>query len=140
MNPPSTYMREDAVRFLRRNGIGPTRQRIDIAHILFSEHQHLSADQVQARIDAHHAYASKATVYNTLKLFVEKGLLREVLVDSAKVFYDSNMGTHHHFYDVVSGQLTDIPANEVTISNLPKIPPGMISAGIDVVVRIRSAG
>ena len=139
MNPNSPFLREDAVKLLRRHGIGPTRQRIDIAQVLFSEHQHLSADQIQARIDAHHAYASKATVYNTLKLFVEKGLLREVLVDSSKVFYDSNIGAHHHFYDVVSGKLTDIPADEITIGNLPKIPPGMVSAGIDVVVRIRSA-
>ena len=139
MSPGSLLLREDAVRFLRRHGIGPTRQRIDIAQILFAEHQHLSADQIQSRIDARHAHASKATVYNTLKLFVEKGLLREVLVDSSKVFYDSNTSEHHHFYDIVNGKLIDIPADEISISTLPKIPPGMTSAGVDVVVRIRSA-
>ena len=86
MNPNSPFLREDAVKLLRRHGIGPTRQRIDIAQVLFSEHQHLSADQIQARIDAHHAYASKATVYNTLKLFVEKACCGKYWLIPARFF------------------------------------------------------
>ena len=137
MKTTSVFLREDAVKFLQRHGISPTRQRIDIAQVLFAKSQHLSADQIQAQIDAHHAYASKATVYNTLKLFVKKGLVREVMVDPSKIFYDSNIETHHHFYDVVSGELSDIPDDEITISCLPPLPVGMVSAGVDVVVRLR---
>lgn len=129
--------REDAVRLLQQHGVSPTRQRIDIAQILFARRQHLSADQIQAQIDAHHAYASKATVYNTLKLFVEKGLVREVMVDPSKIFYDSNTEAHHHFYDVVSGKLSDITDDEITISGLPPVPSGMVREGVDVVVRVR---
>ena len=132
-------LREDAVRLLQRHGVSPTRQRIDIAQVLFAKCQHLSADQIQAQIDAHHAYASKATVYNTLKLFVKKGLVREVMVDPSKIFYDSNTEVHHHFYDVVSGKLSDINDADVTITSLPPLPAGMVTEGIDVVVRVRPA-
>ena len=140
METPTPYLREDAVKLLQRHGISPTRQRIDIAQVLFARRQHLSADQIQARIDAHHAYASKATVYNTLKLFVKKGLVREVMVDPSKIFYDSNIETHHHFYDIVKGELSDIAHDEITISNLPPLPAGMVAAGVDVVVRVRPVG
>ena len=132
-------LREDAVKLLQRHGVSLTRQRIDIAQVLFAKRQHLSADQIQAQIDAHHAYASKATVYNTLKLFVKKGLVREVMVDPSKIFYDSNTEAHHHFYDVVSGELSDIPDDEITISSLPPLPAGMVTEGVDVVVRVRPA-
>ena len=139
MDSTKTYQREDAIGLLRRYSIGLTRQRADIAQVLFARHQHLSADQIQAQVNAHFTYASKATVYNTLKLFLEKGLVREVLVDSSKVFYDSNTEVHHHLYDVESGELTDIATDKMTISNLPKLPGGMVAEGIDVVIRVRSA-
>lgn len=139
MDSTKTYQREDAIGLLRRNGIGLTRQRADIAQVLFFKHQHLSADQIQAQVNSSYTYASKATVYNTLRLFLEKGLVREVLVDSSKVFYDSNTEAHHHFYDVTSGELSDIAADLITVSNLPKLPKGMIAEGVDVVIRVRSA-
>lgn len=132
--------REDAIKLLQSCGIGPTRQRIDIARVLFTKPQHLSADQVHALIDGSRAYASKATVYNTLNLFVQKGLVREVVVDPNRVFYDSRTEPHHHFYDVVSGRLTDIPNEAVTISSLPPLPAGMVKEGVDVLVRVRPAG
>lgn len=139
MNPTQTYQREDAIGLLRRHDIGLTRQRVEIAQVLFAKHQHLSADQIQEQVNTRYTYASKATVYNTLRLFLEKGLVREVMVDSSKVFYDSNVGAHHHFYDVESGELTDIAVGDVTIGNLPKLPNGMIAEGVDVVIRIRPA-
>ena len=138
MGANTIYRREDAIALLRRSGIGLTRQRADIAQVLFAKDQHLSADQIQAEVNARYTYASKATVYNTLKLFLAKGLVREVLVDSSKVFYDSNTGTHYHFYDVESGELIDIVADNVTISNLPTLPIGMMTESVDVVIRVRS--
>lgn len=83
---------------------------------------------------------SKATVYNTLNLFVRKKLIREVIVDPNKVFYDPNTVPHHHFYDIASGRLTDIEGNAISVSGFPPLPEGMVTDGVDVIVRIRPAG
>ena len=80
---------------------------------------------------------SIATVYNTLKLFSERGLVREVVVDAGRVFYDSVTCEHHHFYDVSSGELSDIPTSAVSFASLPAIPQGSELAGVDVVIRVR---
>lgn len=79
---------------------------------------------------------SKATVYNTLGLFARRGLLREVVVERGKVFYDSNVAAHHHFYDTDTGELTDIPQEHIGIGPLPELPDGTCVAGLDVVVRL----
>ena len=129
--------REGIAEKLRAHGITPTHQRIEIAYALFERRQHLSADQILSHVNARVAETSKATVYNTLKLFVEKKLVRELVVDPAKIFYDSNMDPHHHFYDVVSGKLTDIDADGIRISGLPELPPGTESDGVDVIIRTR---
>ncbi|MDD5242210.1 MAG: Fur family transcriptional regulator [Sulfuricella sp.] len=131
------YNRDNMAGLLRQHGINPTHQRIEIAHALFSKQEHLSADQILAAVNTKHSETSKATVYNTLNLFVEKKLIREVIVDPSKVFYDPNTYEHHHFYDVVSGQLTDIDAADFKVSGLPKLPAGVVTEGIDIIVRIR---
>jgi len=131
--------RETVTARLRSHGIQPTHQRIEIAHALFSRMAHLSADQVLALVNERHAETSKATVYNTLKLFVETGLVREVIVDPAKVFYDPNTDPHHHFFDVESGEITDIDASDISISGLPALPPGKVAAGVDLIIRVRSS-
>lgn len=122
---------------LREFGINPTHQRIEIAYALFSRQEHLSADQIMAAVNTKHSETSKATVYNTLNLFVEKRLIREVIVDPSKVFYDPNTHVHHHFYDVDTGMLTDIDSDELQLSGLPPLPEGMEVDRIDVIVRIR---
>ncbi|MCL4799996.1 MAG: transcriptional repressor [Burkholderiales bacterium] len=129
--------REEVAERLRAHGVVPTHQRTEIAHVLFERRAHLSADQILALVNARHAEASKATVYNTLKLFLERKLIRELIVDPAKVFYDPNTAPHHHFYDVVTGELTDIPADAVRIEGLPPLPPGSVADGIDVIIRTR---
>jgi Fur family transcriptional regulator, iron response regulator len=123
---------------LRRHEINPTHQRIEIAYALFSRAEHLSADQVLAIVNDRHSEASKATVYNTLKLFLEKKLIREVIVDPSRVFYDPNTAPHHHLYNVDTGELTDIDASEMTLTGLPRLPKDMVAEGIDIIVRIRS--
>jgi Fur family iron response transcriptional regulator len=131
------YTHEKITEVLRAHGIAPTHQRIEIAHALFDRGEHLSADQILALVNARHAETSKATVYNTLKLFLEKKLIRELVVDPAKIVYDPNTAPHHHFYDVVTGQLTDVPADDVRIVGLPPPPPGTVAVGIDIIVRTR---
>lgn len=133
------YSRDNMAGLLRSHDINPTHQRIEIAHALFSRQSHLSADQVMAIVNTRHSETSKATVYNTLKLFLEKGLIREVIVDPSKVFYDPNTSAHHHLYAVDTGELTDIDASQVQISGLPALPAGIVTEGIDLIVRVRRA-
>lgn len=126
------------VELLESYGVKPTRQRLDIARVLFARHQHLSADQVMAMVNRGGGKLSKATIYNTLKLFVEKRLVREVIVDPDKVFYDSNTSPHHHFFDVESGEIIDIDGVDVKVIGLPPLPEGKVTERVDVVVRMRS--
>ena len=136
MNPVQ-YTRDNLADKLRQHGINPTHQRIEIAYALFSRQSHLSADQVMAIVNEKHSETSKATVYNTLNLFRQKKLVREVIVDPSKVFYDPNTKPHYHIYNVESGELTDIDASAVQISGLPELPGGVVAEGMDVVVRVR---
>lgn len=129
--------RSDITDRLRFHGIAPTHQRVEIASVLFFRGEHLSADQILAAVNVRHSETSKATVYNTLKLFLEKGLIREVIVDPSKVFYDPNTRPHHHFYNTESGELTDIPAASLQLAGVPVMPAGMEAESIDVIVRIR---
>ena len=120
------------------HSIRPTSQRVEIARVLLREPQHLSADQVLARVNKQRPLVSKATVYNTLNLFAERGLVRQVIIDSGKVFYDSNTDVHHHLYNEDTGMLQDMDASELRIENMPVLPVGTESTGIDVIVRVRN--
>ncbi len=133
------YTRDNLGDKLRAHGINPTHQRIEIAFALFSRHEHLSADQVMAIVNERHSETSKATVYNTLNLFLEKLLIREVIVDPNKVFYDPNTEPHYHMYDLQSGRLTDIDAADIKVTGLPELPPGVVTAGMDIIIRVRPA-
>ena len=137
---PVQYTRDNLADKLRQHGIKPTHQRIEIAYALFSRHEHLSADQIMSIVNERHSETSKATVYNTLNLFVRSSLIREVIVDRSKVFYDPNTDPHYHIYNVESGELTDIDASNVTVSGLPKLPEGMLTEGMDVIIRVRPDG
>jgi Fur family iron response transcriptional regulator len=137
MRKPPKRNRESVAQLLRRQGIAPTHQRIEIAHALFSRREHLSADQILSFVNSRYAEASKATVYNTLKLFLEKKLIRELVVDPDRIVYDPNTEPHHHLYDVVSGRLTDIPADNIRVVGLPQLPQGTVAEGVDIIVRTR---
>ncbi len=106
--------------------------------MLFGRGEHLAADQILALVNKRHAETSKATVYNTLNLFRDCGLIREVNVDPKRVFYDPNTQPHHHLYNVDTGEIVDIATADLAVSGLPDLPPGMVTEGIDIVVRIRS--
>ncbi|HKQ25156.1 MAG TPA: transcriptional repressor [Burkholderiales bacterium] len=131
------YTRDNLAEKLRTHGINPTHQRIEIGFALFSRHEHLSADQIMAIVNTRHSETSKATVYNTLNLFLEKKLIREVIVDPSKVFYDPNTEPHYHMYDLESGRLTDIDAADVRVTGLPTLPSGMVTESMDIVIRVR---
>jgi len=117
----------------------PTSQRIEIAKLVLAKPQHLSAEQIMSAIRASGSRISKATVYNTLNLFCERGLLRTVDVDPVRQFYDSRTERHHHFFNVDTGELTDIPVDAVEIKVAENLPNGTETAGVDVIVRVRNS-
>ncbi len=129
---------DDFVALLRRHRINPTRQRVQIGRVLFSRPGHWSADAILAAVNEVRPATSKATVYNTLNLFVERGLIREVIAHPNKVFYDANTAPHYHFYHVDTGELTDIPTSDLPLVRLPELPEGTVPEGVDIVVRVRS--
>ncbi|MDH5649147.1 MAG: transcriptional repressor [Gammaproteobacteria bacterium] len=134
--------REEIQVFLNRNGIIPTAQRVDIAHLLADRCTHLCADDIYKFVNEDNTRdgrrrASKATVYNTLGLFAKEGIVREVIADPSRVFYDPNTSPHHHLYNVTTGELTDIDAANLEISGIPPLPEGTKLDGVDVVVRTR---
>lgn len=123
---------------LKQYDINPTAQRLEIARILFSKFQHLSAEQVLKAINKHNANVSKATVYNTLNLFAEKGLVRQVIIDPNRIFYDSNTGKHYHFYNEDSGELIDLEVDRLKIHGIPQVPENTYECGVDVIVHIKN--
>ncbi|MBF0292716.1 MAG: transcriptional repressor [Nitrospinae bacterium] len=123
---------------LRKHGITSTLQRVEIAQVLFSKLQHVSAEQVLEKVNRGRGIVSKATIYNTLRLFVEKGLIKEIIADPTKVFYEPISTDHHHFYDVDSGELIDIRSDAIKVDAIPQPPQGYSTLGVDVVVRVRA--
>ena len=128
----------DITVLLRTHGITPTRQRMEIATMLFAQPQHLSAEQILGLINHDRHRVSKATIYNTLGLFTSKGLIREVIIDPTKVFYDPTTSPHHHFYNVDTGVLMDIDAAALALNKIPELPAGTFAEGVDVVIRVRN--
>jgi len=126
-----------ALQKLTACGIRPTAQRVQIAALLLSADQHLSAEQILASLGARGMHVSKATVYNTLNLFAASGLIRQLSIDGERTWFDSNTAAHYHFHDVDGGELIDVPVPDVEFSRLPTIPDGMELAGIDLVIRVR---
>ena len=120
-------------------GILPTVQRVEVAEVLLRKPQHLSADQIIEELRIAGSTVSKATVYNSLKLFGERGLARECLVDPERRFYDSTTRPHHHFYNADSGELSDIPFDTIEVIGLPDLPQGTHLEGAELIVRIRNS-
>ncbi len=124
---------------LRDAGLRPTRQRLALAKLLFARgHRHVSAEQLFNEAKTQRVDVSLATVYNALHDFTGKGLLREISIDSASSYFDTNTGDHHHFYFEHSGHLEDIEAHRVVIAALPEAPGGAAISGVDVIIRIKA--
>ena len=100
----------------------------------------MTAEQVLARLSAGGERVSKATVYNTLNLFAARGLLRELCVDPARAWFDSNTTPHFHVQHVDTGQLIDVASDAVAVSGPISLPEGTEPAGIEIVIRVRRKG
>jgi Fur family iron response transcriptional regulator len=134
---PTQDFRASIRRTLESHGIRATAQRIRMAEVMLAAPCHMTAEQVLAALRRSAARVSKATVYNTLKLFVERGLVRQVHLDPDRCVYDSTREPHHHFQNVDTGEMIDIRPEELTFARMPSVPPGTEIAGIDVVIRLR---
>jgi len=126
-----------AAQRLAACGIRATPQRLQMASLLLSAPQHLSAEQITEALRRGGTRVSKATVYNTLNLFAARGLIRQVNLDGNCAWFDSNVAPHYHFQDQQTGALLDVEPHDVQFSRLPSPPSGMEVAGIDVVIRLR---
>ena len=111
-----------------------------VAELLFCRDQHLTAEQVIHALGRDGTHVSKATVYNTLNLFAEKGLLKALAFDPDRGLFDSNTRPHHHFHVEGTGELIDLPPGSVEFSRLPPLPPGTENVSVEVVIRVRRPG
>jgi Fur family iron response transcriptional regulator len=134
---PSEKPHGDIAKLLRGAGLRPTRQRVALAYLLFAAgDRHVTAETLHEEAIARKVPVSLATVYNTLHQFTEVGLLREVAVEGAKTYFDTNTSNHYHFFCEHSGQLMDIETGAIRIEGLPQAPDGMTISRVDVLVRL----
>ena len=135
---PEFMDRTQIIAKLLEHDIKPTTKRLEIAQFMLQRPQHLSADEILSALSSENGRVSKATVYNTLALFVEKGLIREVLFNRERAFYDSNNTPHHHLYNLDTGTLSDIDDGVVNIEGIPNLPDGTKLDGYDLVIRVKN--
>ena len=128
-----------ATRWLTEAGLRPTRQRVALATLLVGDgqHRHVTAESLFASAQKGDERVSLATVYNTLRAFCDAGLIQEVTVDGSKSYFDTNTHDHPHFYWEDEHRLTDAPARQLKITQLPKAPDGAEISKVDVVIRLR---
>jgi Fur family iron response transcriptional regulator len=124
-------------QLLRESGLRPTRQRMALAELLFGKgDRHVTAETLHEEAQSRAMPVSLATVYNTLHQFTEAGLLREVAVEGARTYFDTNTSNHCHFFCERDGRLTDIPGADLSVQGLPEPPEGMRISRVDVLVRV----
>jgi Fur family iron response transcriptional regulator len=127
------------VQRLKAARLRPTRQRVALAGLLFAKgDRHVTAEQLHQEALAETVRVSLATVYNTLHQFTAAGLLREVVVEAGRSYFDTNVSDHHHFFLVDGGQLVDIAGEHVAVGSLPAAPDGTIVERVEVIIRLRN--
>ncbi len=135
MTQARTYT--SALDRLRTAGLRPTRQRLALARLLFDGgNRHVTAETLHTEAQGERIAVSLATIYNTLHQFTSAGLLREVVVDSGRSYFDTNTSEHYHFFDEGDGKLIDIAGQEIALSGLPQAPEGRRVKRIDVIIRL----
>lgn len=123
---------------LRSAGLRPTRQRVELARLIFDQgDRHLTAEELHDDAVVHGVSCSLATIYNTLHQFTDAGMLRVLSVDSSKTFFDTNVSNHYHFIMEGSDEVVDIDPRAINVTGLPDAPEGMEIANVDVIVRLR---
>lgn len=122
---------------LKDHGLRTTAPRLMLAELLFADgNRHITAEALFSEARAAGLKVSQATIYNTLNQFCDANLLREVQVDQARSYFDTNMSDHHHFYVEAEGRLIDIEQDAVALAKLPDAPDGFAVSGVDIVIRL----
>ena len=134
----------ELIEQLKTAGLRPTRQRLALGRLLYGENgdieRHVTAEQLHAEAMSAGVRESLATVYNTLHQFTEAKLLREVVVEPGRSYFDTNVDDHHHFYFEQSGRLQDIPSEELELKSMPEPPAGGRIRRVDVILRVDEDG
>jgi Fur family iron response transcriptional regulator len=134
---PEKQARRNVSQLLRQAGLRPTRQRLALGTLLFAGgDRHVTAELLHAEAQAAGQHVSLATVYNTLHQFKRAGLLRELAINGAKAYFDTNTSNHNHFFVEEVSELLDIPDHAIRVDGVPEPPNGMKISHIDVVVRL----
>ena len=129
--------RTTVVNKLEQAGIRATPQRVEVGLVVLARPQHLSVDDVIERLHRKQRRISRATVYNCLNLFEKKGLVKRLSLDHERCVYDSATHPHHHFYNLDTGELTDIEGDDIRLAKLPVLPQGTEADSVAIVVNIR---
>ena len=125
------------VTFLKRNHLKPTLQRFTLVKLLFDgKNKHFTAEDLYEKVKLKKNKISLATIYNTLHSFVEKKLLKQVSIKDGKTIFCTNMSSHHHFFNSVTGKLIDIPRNKIKLDKIPRAPEGLKIGSVDVVINL----
>ncbi|MAH90097.1 MAG: transcriptional repressor [Candidatus Pelagibacter sp.] len=128
------------VKKLRSSNLRPTKQRLKICQYLFDRDKtfHFTVETLNKKINKNRATkVSLATIYNTVEAFTNAGYLKEILTSKNKSYYDTNIKSHHHFYDEGSKELTDIHYSQIKLSKVPTPPKGKKIKNLEVVIRIQ---
>jgi len=136
---PDKSLRAAVEDRLRAHRVQPTPQRVQVGMLLLAGPCHVSADQILQALRRSGSRISKATVYNTLKVFSRAGIIQEVAVDPSRLVYDSTPTRHHHFLDEDTGELTDIEPAAVQLPHLPPLPEGTEATSVELIIRVRRA-
>ena len=127
---------DEATSLLRAYGITPTRPRIAISLVLFACRQHVTASELFRRVQAGDTSISRSTVYNTLELYVEKGLLQELNFADRPRIYDTNLAPHHHLYHIDSGKIEDLDVSRIKVKVPDEVLGNSSLVGVDVTLRV----
>jgi Fur family iron response transcriptional regulator len=118
--------------------VTPTKQRLDLAKLIFAKKQHFTASDLISLANKNGLNISMATVYNTLSLLEDKGMLKTINIDNELKFYDTNMENHHHLYNTTMSTLTDIAHDRVTFAELPELPKTLEIESTELLIKVKN--
>ena len=122
----------------RNLNVTPTKQRLDLARLIFAKKQHFTAADLISLADKNGLNISMATVYNTLSLLEDKGMLKTINIDNELKFYDTNLENHHHLYNTTMSTLTDIAHDKVTFAELPELPKTLEIESTELLIKVKN--
>ena len=118
--------------------VTPTKQRLDLAKLIFAKKQHFTASDLISLANKNWLNISMATVYNTLSLLEDKGMLKTINIDNELKFYDTNLENHHHLYNTTMSTLTDIAHDKVTFAELPELPKTLEIESTELLIKVKN--